>query len=266
MSPRARIAVLLSMWVVVMPASPVLAQRGPAARPPVEDPQARPVFHGETAENLVRGRNGVEIATTTGHYHHAGEAVRGGRLSAAAPWGERLDVRYFASGEGFLAEINDRISLLTRVDDQGNPVEYVVRVGGEEVVIDLLAQSRRLARGGRAIEPWERAGYEVVIAALLEEQSPEFWKSLADVHTASPAGMGCVSEAVRCLEAILAWLGSLAALNTICGATVLSGGTLTPACVIAIIAHPTVSVGAALSCSQFLRCIGEDPPHGDCGI
>ena len=266
MSPRSRIAVLLSVWVSVMPASNVLAQQGPAGRRPAPVPEAEAVFHADAAENLVRGRNGVEIATTTGHYHRAGAKVRGGRLSAGAPWGERLDVRYFASGEGYLAEINDRVSTLTRIDEAGNAVEYVVRVDDREVVIDLLEQSGRLARGGLLMEPWERQGYELIIEALLEEQSVEFWRSLADIHTAAPAGMGCVGEAVDCLQAVLAWIGSLAALTSLCSGSVLSGGVLTPACLITIIAHPTLSVGAGLACGEYLRCIGEDEPHGDCGI
>ena len=41
---------------------------------------------------------------------------------------------------------------------------------------------------------------------------------------------------------------------------------LTPACLIAIIAHPTLSVGAGLACGEYLKCIDEDEPHGDCGI
>jgi hypothetical protein len=265
MSLRARIAVLLSLWVVVMPASSVLAQQRPASRGPGGDAAARPTFHAESAEHLVRGRNGVEIATTTGHYHQDGVSVRGGQLSAAAPWGEQMSVRYIAGQDGFLAEINDRISTLTRVDEIGNPVEYVVRVDDQEVVIDLLAQSRRLARGGPAIQPWERQGYEMVIGALLEEQSADFWKSLGEIHTAAPAGTGCVAETALCVQAILSWIGSLSALISICGATAASGGVLAPGCLLTIITHPTVTAATAIACGELAECLTEEPPHGDCG-
>lgn len=265
MKLRARIAVLLSVWVVVMPASSVLAQQRPASQGSGRNAQAQPSFHADTAEHLVRGRNGVEIATTTGHYHQDGGIFQGGRLSAAAPWGEQMGVRYFASKEGFLAEINGRISTLTRVDERGNAREYVVRVDDQELVIDLAEQNRRLARGGPAIQPWELEGYERMIGALLEEQSVEFWKSLGEVNTAAPAGDGCVSETVKCVQGILSWLGSLSALISICGGTVPSGGTLAPGCLLVILAHPAVTAGAALACSGLLECIEEDSPHGDCG-
>ena len=265
MNPRSRIAVFLSVWVVVMPATAVLAEPGSAGRGPAQGPQARPTFHADSAEQFVRGRNGVEIATATGHYHHAGEHIRGGRLSAVAPWGEALDVRYFADDAGFLAEINDRISTLTRLDETGTPVEYVVRVDDQEVVIDLLAQSRRMARGGPAIQPRELEGYAVIIEALHQEGSPELWKSFADLQSAAPAGFGCVGEAVDCLAAVVAWLGSLSALISLCGATVPSGGLIAPACLLVIISHPVVSAAAAIQCGEALECLEEGDPHGDCG-
>ncbi len=266
MSLRARIAVLLSVWVVVMPASGALAQQGSAGRGPGRDPKPERMFHADTAEHLVRGRNGIEIATTGGHYHHGGDSMRGGRLNAAAPWGEAVKVDYFASGDGFLAEINDRISTLTLVDDAGNAVEYVVRVDDREVVIDLVAQNQRMARGGPAIQPWEREGYAMIIEALLEEQSLEFWKSLVDVQTTAPAGFGCIGDAVDCLGAVLAWVGSISALITLCGGTVPSGGVIAPACLLTIITHPVVTAAAALQCGEFLDCLEEGDPHGDCGI
>jgi hypothetical protein len=264
MNLRKRIAIFLAVWVVALPATPVLAQGRTGTSIPEPGAPSRPLFHGEGAEHLVRGVNGVELATTLGHWHRAEGVAHGGRLIATTPWAEQLHVAFYVGEGGVLAEIDERISTFTRLDDAGHPLETTFRVDDREVVVDLREQSARMAGGGAPIEPWELEGYQLLVGALLEEHSLAFWKSVADVHAAAPAGAGCTGEIAQCLLAILGWVGSLSNLTAICGLAVLTG-VLTPACLAAVIGHPLVSIGTALACAEALECILEEEDPHSCG-
>ncbi len=179
--------------------------------------------------------NGFEMRAANGVYQHREHHHRGGAMVINSPWGESLELRYWAIHNGMALQFGDGVMMFVEQGPLGPPTSVGLRGAAGEEWIPIGNRPSQLAFGGNPA--FTEADYrfaELLLADLSERKSQEFWSGLA-LFNEEIARVGCVGDGAICAGAVLLLAAAVGTALNVC----IVGGAvvLTWPCMTAVLAY-----------------------------
>ena len=247
--PMNRWICLLLMVVMVLGAPAVVS---------TETRRHEPFFRSSGPESVLTGGNGFRVKTSSGRFETGDFQVRGVEAAVESPWGETMRVRFWMDQEILVAEINDRLMVLTTYDRRGRLLDMAVENDGQLTRTRIGNRAERFARKGTLPRHLDVAAYEALWDGLRKDHSEAFLDGLGRFESDTAAPTACTLEAIGCGAAAASWILSIGGILS--GCTVAAGmPLLTPVCLAAILGHELANVGLITSCGSLAECRSEPP-------
>ncbi len=164
-----------------------------------------------------------------------------------SPWGERMEVEAKVSKTRMTFLFGAHLGVEVKLDPKsGEPVSFTTwDQEGRQHTDHSAGRARRVALG-LEVHPNEinTKPYEIIAANLKEWYSEDFLSGMAEMEDSLAMPAGCGWDFTLCAAGVAGYLLSFAGLAAACG-------TLSPACVFAILAHDSAILGAVGSCTHW---------------